>query len=82
VVANDLDAAEATIARALELAERRKERGFLAHARRVAAEMARRRGDVTRARKYFEGARALAEAQHMAPLLAQCERGLTELRAE
>ena len=78
---DELDSAEASITRALDLAERRKERGYLAHALRVAAEVARRRGDEARARRFFESAHELAQAQHMAPLLAQCEQGLAELLA-
>ena len=73
----DLGAAQAVIDHALELAEQRKERGFLAHARRVTAEVACRRGHVEVARQHYEAAIALATALHMSPLLAHCELGLS-----
>jgi predicted ATPase len=79
LLAGDIHAAQAVIDHALELADKRRERGFLAHARRVAAEVARRRGDVDRAHQCYEDAIALAKAQHMSPLLAHCELGFAEL---
>jgi len=72
----DLGTAEGVIDHAIELAEKRKERGFLAHARRVAAEVACRRGDVDAARQHYDAAIALASALHMSPLLGHCELGL------
>jgi transcriptional regulator with AAA-type ATPase domain/tetratricopeptide (TPR) repeat protein len=74
-----LDVAQSVIDRAIELAERRRERGFLAHAQRVAADVAGRRGDARRARRLYEDAIALATAQGMAPLRTECERALGDL---
>jgi transcriptional regulator with AAA-type ATPase domain/tetratricopeptide (TPR) repeat protein len=79
LLAGDVDAADTTIAHALALAEKRHEQGFLAHAHRVAAEIARRRGRIDVAREHYEDALVLAGEREMRPLLMQCELGLAEL---
>ena len=79
LAAGELELAQTVIDRALELADKRGERGFRGHALRVAAELARRREDIGRARESYEDAMAVAHAQGMAPLLAQCELGLAQL---
>ena len=79
LLAGDLETAQAVIDRALELAEKRGERGFRGHALRVAADLARRRDDVATARQHYTDAMAVAEAEQMSPLLASCELGLAEL---
>ena len=79
LLCGDVDAAETMIAHALALAEKRRELGFLAHAHRVTAGIARRRGRIDVAREHYEEALVLAGQREMRPLLAQCELGLAEL---
>jgi transcriptional regulator with AAA-type ATPase domain/tetratricopeptide (TPR) repeat protein len=76
LLSGDLGAAQRLIERALQLAEKRKERGFLAHAHRVAAEVARGSGHLAAARRHYETAIALASALGMSPLVGHCELGL------
>ena len=78
LLAGDVDEASAVIGPALKLAAERKERGFLAHAHRVAAEIARRRGRADVARQHYEDAIELGSERGMRPLLAHCELGLAE----
>jgi tetratricopeptide (TPR) repeat protein len=79
LLGGDLDAAEAVIGPALALAEKRRERGFLGLALRVAGEIARRRGRFDLARERYEDAIVLGKEREMRPLLAHCELGLAEV---
>jgi tetratricopeptide (TPR) repeat protein len=79
VLGGDLDAAEAVIAPALALAEKRRERGFLGHALRVAGDIAWRRGRFALSRERYEEAITLGSEREMRPLLAHCELGLAEV---
>ena len=65
--------------RALELARRHAERGFEAHALRVAAEIAARQGRHAEASARYTEALARASELGMAPLVARCHLGLALL---
>jgi tetratricopeptide (TPR) repeat protein len=79
LLSGDLDAADVVIGHALGLAEKRRERGFLGHALRVAADIARRHGRLDMAREHYEAAIVLGGEREMRPLLAHCELGLAEV---
>ena len=69
LLAGEVGPAQGLIERAIQLAEKRKERGFLAHAHRVAAEIARGSGHLAAARRHYETAIALSSARGMSRLV-------------
>jgi tetratricopeptide (TPR) repeat protein len=74
--AGRLELAATSAARALELARAHSERGFEAHALRVAGEVATAEGRHAEARARFTEAVTIAARLDMAPLVARCHLGL------
>ena len=72
LAADELDQADADVARALELAERHSERGWEAWARYVRAMVAQRRGDAAGAARHADEAQEIAEELALRPLLERC----------